>query len=143
MDALLRKATVLFFCLMSLSLFANTEDILDGIYGEKEIPLLQGSWLVLAGAGVIDESTDASAAMGYLEEKGWDADSVLTRGKFSLLLMDNFPIPRGVMYRVTGWEHYALKDLLYLNILSGTADGSSPVSGFDLIGGLTNVLEEL
>ena len=142
MNPIIRRVLIGVFCFTAVPLFADTDEILDTIYGEKEAPLVQSTWLILAGAGVLEESSGAEAAMAYLEEKGWEGESVLTKGKLSVLFMENFDIPAGLMYRITGWEHYAVKDLAYLNILGGRADKEAPVTGFDLVNSLAAVLEE-
>ncbi len=128
--------------LLSLPLAADTDSVLDRIYGESEAPLLPSAWLIYVGAGVLDEEAPLSDALALLEEKGWNGETPLTRGKLALLLMENFSLPQGIMYRLTHWEHYALREVLYLNILGGRGDKSAPASGFDVINGLSALLEE-
>ncbi|MBN2627655.1 MAG: hypothetical protein JXA95_13385 [Spirochaetales bacterium] len=142
MITIIKKTAIFWFLLITLPLFGDTDSVLDRLYSVKKAPLLESSWLIYVGAGILEETSSPEEALPLLQEYGWDEKSPLTKGKMALLLMDNYPIPQGLMSRLTGWERYALKDLIYLNVIGGRADVSAPVSGFDLINSLTMVLEE-
>ena len=142
-----RKSLILIaltFLITPVVLLADINEVLDTIYSGQTAPLKESVWLVLVGAGVIPEegSSDLSAVDPYLKEKKWTGGPTLTAGQLAVLLMENFDLPRGLMYRITGAPRYALKDLKYYGVISGSTNEDRNVSGFELINSLNSVLEE-
>jgi predicted small secreted protein len=122
----------LFFLLASFTLMADTNTVLDAIYGKDSAPLKESVWLILAGAEAISSESDLSAAEPYLKEKNWTAGSTLTTGQLAVLLMDNFDLPQGVMYQLTGAPRYALKNLVYYGLINSGSNTEQIVSGYEL-----------
>lgn len=130
---------LLMLCLLPLT--ADFNNILDEIYERDVAPLTESVWLILAGSGQIDDTADVSVAEEYVAAHNLNGLN-LTRGQLALLLMENFEIPSGLMYKITKSPRYALKDIIFLDILGGVPQTDIAVSGFELVNSLNVILEE-
>lgn len=143
-ERMMRKR--LYLCLLIISTVfllgaTETDDVLDKIYEGEFAPLKESVWLVLNGAGRLNESDNLSEADAYIESKGWSSD-YLTKGQLALMLAENFELPRGILYQLFPTPRYALKDMIYLNIMDEGVFINDPLTGFALINGLSSALGE-
>lgn len=136
-----QKALVcMILLLLPLTLSADINAVLDEIYNAEEAPLLESTWLILVGAEQLTEESAPSEAQSILDRHGWTGE-YMTRGQLSLLIMENFELPQGLMFRLTASQRYALKDLLYLNILSGKSHINKGITGYELVTSISTVVE--
>lgn len=127
-----------------LPLAAQLNEILDNIYQSEQVDRDEGIWLVLTGAEILPEDSQVDQARVWAETNLPKYDSgqeYLTQGQLALVLMETYPLPRGVMYRLTKSPRYALRDLQYLNIIPANARVDQGLSGFDLVNSLGEVME--
>lgn len=72
---------------------------------------------------------------GWLGEES--ADDELKRGTLAYALMQNYPIDRGILFRLTRWQRYALRDAQQAGVLSPRNSENHKVSGEQLVGAVT------
>lgn len=128
----------------AVAVHAQVNEVLDNIYQQEQVDTNQGLWLLLTGAEILNEGSSLDEARRWAETqiKGYNAEQdYLTQGLLAQALLKAYPIPKGLMSRLTGASRYALRDLQYLNIISSEKQQSDGVSGFELVNSLGIVLE--
>lgn len=123
---------------------AQVNEILDKIYQNEQVDTNQGIWLLLTGAEILPEDSSLEEAMQWAESslKGFNnTQDNLSQGLLAQALLEAYPLPKGLMYRLTGSQRYALRDLQYLEIIPSNAQTNEPVSGFELVNSLGLVLD--
>lgn len=130
---------ILLTALLFIPLFAYSqqEALLDRIYSTEKIDVLDAAYLVFADSGRIDFSADLTTVEGHLKTHSWGRrilkDSVLDLGDLSLLIMNSYPIPKSLFFRITGLARYAVRDLEYQGLIKGKADTKRKLQAFELI----------
>ena len=116
-------------------LCAQTADELDTILDTQEITCSQAALFVLAASGSLSGGGDAFAAaweQGWLP-KGAEADSPVTLGNLSLLIMKAFALPGGLSYTLFPGPRHACRELAYLRIIRGRTDPAGRLSGGEFL----------
>ncbi len=118
----------------ALPLAAQTGTFMDRFLEQEKAPYGASAYLVLLGAGRLNENDTVERALALLREQGWAiegkaADDPLTLGEFSLVVMRSFDIPGGLMYHVAPGPRYATRELAYRQIIQGRARPGSSLTG--------------
>lgn len=75
------------------------------------------------------------------KREGWlgdeSASDELRRGTLAYAIMQNYPIDRGLLFRLTLWQRYALRDAQQAGVLSPKNSKNHKVSGEQLVGAVT------
>jgi hypothetical protein len=121
---------------------AEMESLLD----TGEITCAQAAYFVLA-AVLENPPENPEAAFGIaLEEGSLPAESErggsITMGGLSLLIMKNFNIEGGLMYRIFPFGRYAYREMTGRGFIEGRSYSTSPVSGEQFLRILENVLNK-
>lgn len=130
--------TLITMLFLSLSLFAQSDEVLDVLYEQENAQTLITSLLVLQAAGAIDFDSNTDDAREYLEGVSWgstileDVDYI-TAGSFSLLVMESFNLPHGLVYNFLPIKRYALKELVYQKLILGNPYPNDVMSSFDVV----------
>jgi hypothetical protein len=109
------------------------EDV-DAILAADSITFGQAAYILLVGSENISDDADQNRCMGMLVELGWVAsdtavDTKITLGEYAFLVMKAFGIRGGLMYSLFPGSRYAIRELRYLGIVQGRADGMDFLSG--------------
>ena len=137
----------LIFVFTGWNLFGQSNSVIDTLLGESAADFGNSAYMVLTGAGLLDEGSDVSEGLKIFAEGKWNAlagkraEDPLTLGEYSFLITGAFDIQGGLMYRLFPGPRYAVRELKYLGIIDRDADPSVPVSGEDVIRILGYVLE--
>ena len=118
----------------ALPLAAQTGAFMDSFLAQDKAAYGESSYLVLLGAGRINDKDTVERALAYLQEQGWAiegkaAADPLTLGEYALLVMRSFEIPGGLMYHAAPGPRYATRELAYRQIIQGKARPSSSLTG--------------
>lgn len=110
----------------TLSLGAQSNEFLDQVLSEEELSYGSASYLVLASAGLIDADATAEDAVAHLEREGMGlpgktAETPLTIGEYSYLLMQVYGLSGGMLYRIVPGPRYASRELSHRGIIQGRA----------------------
>lgn len=101
--------------------------------------------LVSMQRGEFDKSTNDAARNKALQEKGVtikeDTNEPATRGEVAKALLQTFDLEEGVLYRLTGWEFFALRDIQNENLMQNKFSFHQVLSGEQLIGVLNAAAE--
>lgn len=123
---------------LGMSLFGQSDEILDLLYENENAHTLYTSLLVLQAAGHLGFSASIEEAKSFLEAKKWGLtilkdDEYITMGSFALLVMQSFDLSHGLMYSFLPIKRYALKELVYKNYILGHPYSSDIISSFDVV----------
>jgi hypothetical protein len=127
-------------------LHGQTAADMDELLDSREITWAQACRFVLPAAGALqDPSRETIAAFTAAREKGWlpkeaAAESPVTLGRLSFLLIQSFSIKKSFLYTLFPGPRYAYRQLDYLGLLPGPRDPGLKVSGERLLQILGRVL---
>jgi hypothetical protein len=112
-------------------LFAQTAAEMDQILDAPEITYTQAARFVLTAASVLPSGADAFAAAreNHWLPDGAKADSPISLGELSLLVMKSFEIKGGLLYTFFPGPRYACRELVYLWIIQGRTDPDGRLNG--------------
>jgi hypothetical protein len=127
-------------------LFCQYNEQVDILLQEQKATFGRVVYIVLAAGELITGEETIEQALGVLHEKEWGisiiaSDSPVTLGDCSYLLMNVFDIPGGVMYAMFPSPRYAVRELAYLNILTGSPDPSRSVTGEEVMNLLAQTID--
>jgi hypothetical protein len=144
---LLVKKLVLCTVFIALAglIFAQTADEMDRILDASEITYTQAARFVLAAANALPAGGDAFAAAKGNDwlpggAKTISADSPISLGGLSLLIMKAFDLKGGILYSFFPNPRYACRELVYLQIIQGKTDPGGSVDGVSFLQILNRVL---
>jgi hypothetical protein len=113
---------------------------MDALLETSAVSGAQAARFVLGAAGLLPEGLSGpaaeAAAWEAARERGWASGSgsaALSLKGTSFLVMAAFGLKGGLMYSLFPGPRYAYRELLYLRIIQGRADGGSAVSGDRLL----------
>lgn len=123
---------------LSLSIFAQSDEILDILYDQDNAQTIYTSLLVLQAAGVLDLEADVDEARSFLESTTWgntvlEDKEYISAGGFSLLVMESFNLSHGIVYNFLPIKRYALKELVYKKLILGSPYPNDTMSSFDVV----------
>lgn len=119
-------------------IFSQSDEVLDELYkdelAQKEYTIL----LVLQAAGILDNTAEVSDAVTELEKLDWGEgilkdDKYISYGSFSLLVMEAFKLPHGIMYGLIQNKRYALREMKYSGYILGNSYTSDIITSFDVV----------
>jgi len=119
----------------TVSLFAQSNEIIDTILAERELSAGSAAYLLL-NIEPANAPADTSAAFTRLKSTydlssftvNSEADPV-SLGLYAYLLQWELSLPRGLGSRMFAGPRYALRDLKFLKIVQGSGEPSSSLSG--------------
>jgi hypothetical protein len=138
----LRIKTLVWFTVFVIRagfLFAQTADEMDRILDAEEITYSQAARFVLMAANVLPPGADAFTAarenrwLGGTKADTISADSPVSLGELSLLVMKAFNLKGGILYSFFPTPRYACRELVYLRIIQGKTDPGGRVDGRALL----------
>ena len=129
---------IVFMSFMTISIFGQSDEILDVLYEKEDAQTLYTALLVLQASGTMSEVSTIEDTKVYLSELDWGVTILndgeyITAGSFSLLVMKSFDIPHGVMYGFLPIKRYALKEMVYQKYLLGSPYPNDVMTSFDVI----------
>jgi hypothetical protein len=112
-------------------LFAQTADEMDRILNTPEITYTQAARFILAAANAVPAGGNAFTAA---RENRWlpagaEADSPISLGELSLLIMKAFDLKGGIFYSLFPVPRYACRELVYMRIIQGRNDPGGRLNG--------------
>ncbi|MCF7947832.1 MAG: hypothetical protein K9M94_04490 [Spirochaetia bacterium] len=139
--------SILFLLGLSLSLMpAQSNQIIDQLLEKKETSFAEALYLVQTATGEIPEDISPQIAAERFDSQGWNlpqisADTPITLGEYSQLLMHAFEIPGGIMYSIFPGPRYAAREAHYRGFVRGSALPGRSLSGSEVLFILRQVLE--
>lgn len=130
--------TIITMLFLSLSIFAQSDEILDILYDQDNAQTIYTSLLVLQAAGVLDLDADVDETRSFLESKTWgntvlEDKEYISAGSFSLLVMESFNLSHGIVYNFLPTKRYALKELVFKKLILGNPYPNDTMSSFDVV----------
>jgi hypothetical protein len=127
-------------------LHGQTAAEMDVLLDSREITWAQACRFVLPAAGVLEDHTSAGTAFDTALHNGRlptgaAADSPVTLGGLSFLIVESFAINGSLLYALFPGPRYAYRQLDYLGLIPGPKDPALPVSGEHLVQILGRLLE--
>lgn len=112
----------------------QTADILDELLVNEHISFGEAAYVFLGSRGEIDNSAAPEDAFELLRQQlprysEVAADTAITVADLSLIGMELYEVPGGVLYALTGAPRYAYRDVRFRNILQDPVNPGDPVSG--------------
>jgi hypothetical protein len=142
------KYIVLFMvCLTGhFSLHAQSNTFLDEFLAQDKVAFGNAVYLVLSGAGMVEEGATVGNAIEVLGGQGWGIkekapEEAISLEEYSYLLMRAFNIGGGFMYALFPSARYAFRELYYLGFIDPPIDPGRTLSGEDALRMLASVLE--
>ncbi|MBN1698096.1 MAG: hypothetical protein JW881_11330 [Spirochaetales bacterium] len=138
--------SLLFLFIVQWPLFCQIGERIDILLEEKTVQSGTAVYAILSAGGIVSEDATIEEALGVLREKEWkltieSADTPLTLGEAAYLLMKTFDLKGGVMYSIFPGPRYAVRELVYLKIITDRPDPSRTVSGRELIDLISRVID--
>lgn len=133
-----RNFILIIMVLFSLSIYAQSDEILDILYAQESAQTIYTSLLVLQASGLLDTEATINDAKNYLEMSSWgnsilDDGEYISAGSFSLLVMESFNLPHGIMYNFLPIKRYALKEMVYQQYILGSPYPKDVMSSFEVV----------
>jgi hypothetical protein len=126
-----KRILVTVFIAVTGFLFAQTANDMDRLLTTEEITYTQAARFVLTAA---DALPGGGGAFATAQEKRWlpagaEADSPISLGEVSLLIMKAFDVKGGIFYSLFPNSRYACRELVYLRIIQGRTDPGGRLDG--------------
>ncbi len=130
--------TIIAMLFISGFVFGQSDEILDKLYEMETAQTSYASLVVLQAAGHLTLDATVDDAMSYLEGQKWGQSILkdgeeITTGSFSLLVMEAFDLPHGLIYNLLPIKRYALKEMVYNGYILGNPYPNDRISSFDVI----------
>ncbi|HRP70996.1 MAG TPA: hypothetical protein PLY93_15850 [Turneriella sp.] len=94
--------------------------------------------LVAMQDGVFEKYPQAAERNRYLSQKGItikeETNTEVSRGEVAKVTLQHFNLEKGILFWLTGWEFYALRDIQQLDIMQQKFTVHQALSGKQLIG---------
>ncbi|WP_010261367.1 hypothetical protein [Treponema primitia] len=146
------KRYLLLLCTLAAALLsaprahAETAGELERLLGAPIVSCQDAAWLVLSSVEAVPGGTTPGDAYQFALNRNWlprkaRADSAVTLGGVSLLIMQAAGIKGGLMFTLSHGSRYAYRDLVYRGLIQGRAYATQKVSGERLLQILGRVLE--
>ncbi|QEN04473.1 hypothetical protein EW093_07090 [Thiospirochaeta perfilievii] len=124
--------------------FAQSNEILDELYKNDDAKTNYVSLIVLQAAGILDDQATVDDATTYLESYKWgetvlNDGEFITTGSFSLLVMEAFNLPHGLIYNIFPNRRYALKEMVYREFILGSPYPNDIISSFNVVYALSSL----
>ena len=119
-------------------IFSQSDEILDKLYEMENAQTSYAALVVLQAAGHLTFDATVDDALAYLDGQKWgkavlkDGEEI-SKGSFSLLVMEAFDLPHGLMYNFLPIKRYALKEMVYNGYILGNPYPNDPISSFDVV----------
>ena len=114
---------------------ASPDDaVIDTLLSQSAITWDNAAWLVGRSVGTFDETTTPAQAAQKASEAGWGPKDLapttaIDLATYSQLLVKALDIPTGLIYKVFPNGRYAMRELIFRRVLTGSARPDAPVSG--------------
>jgi hypothetical protein len=135
------------FCVAGhLSLYAQSNTFLDEFLAQDKVTFGNAVYLVLSGAGMVEEGATVENAVEVLGVQDWGIkekapEEPISLEEYSYLLMRVFKIGGGFMYALFPSARYAFRELRYLGFIDPPIDPGRTLSGEEALRILASVLE--
>lgn len=142
----MKKLLTVTFVLLAVPLMSQQSNVIDDVISQRSIDLQNAAYLALTAGDMIDDSTDPTEALNFLQDLGWsikkaDSNRVLTLGDSAVLLMNSLEVKGGIMFSLTKQPRYAYKEMVFRGILKPEEDLKRAVSGIEFLAILTELME--
>jgi len=138
---------ILFLFGLSLSVVpAQSNQVIDQLLQQEKASFASALYMVQTAAGELEEELAPQTAAEGFDSREWNlpqisADTPITLGQYSQLLMHAFEIPGGVMYKLFPGPRYAARETHYRGFVRGSALPGRSLSGSEVLFILREVLE--
>jgi hypothetical protein len=108
--------------------------VLDAMRGADAVTYAQTGIAALAASGRLELSGGTMGAYRervteFFDLRGAAPQETLSASEFAYLLMEAFPIPQGLMYRLAPSPRYAIRELRYRDLLPGEWEATERIDG--------------
>lgn len=136
--------TIIATLFLSGVLFGQSDEILDKLYASEVALTSYTTLVVLQAAGHLTLDATVNDAKVYLETQEWGVtvlkdEEFMSKGGFSLLVMEAFDLPHGLIYNIFPSRRYALKEMVYRGYILGNPYPGDPISSFDVVYVLSSI----
>lgn len=139
--------SILFIFGLSLSVVpAQSNRVIDQLLEQEKASFASALYMVQTAAGELEEELSPQTAAEGFDFRGWNlppisANTPITLGQYSQLLMHAFEIPGGLMYKIFPGPRYAARETHYRDFVRGSALPGRSLSGSEVLFILREVLE--
>jgi hypothetical protein len=146
----MRRQFVIFLeilcCFIVLPAAAQTAGAMDEILSSRELRFQEMCAFVLVSAGDLVEGTTPEEAFEDAMAHGWisqaaAADSPVTMGDLSLLVMEAFNMKGGLFYNAFRSRRHAFRSMVRRGFIQGASDPGMTLTGDEFLAILNNVME--
>ena len=117
----------------SEALFAQSNAVIDDILANERMTYGHAVYILGVADGTIPERTSVADAHRQSQTDGlyfgYEREDPVSLGEFSLMLMETFDVPGGLMYTVLPSPRYAARELAFRNVIQGDAYPRMAISG--------------
>jgi hypothetical protein len=136
----------IFLITVNLSLSTQSNTFLDEFLSEEKVSFGNAVYLVLSGAGMVEEEATVENAIEILGGQNWGIkkkapEEPISLEEYSYLLMRALKIGGGFMYTLFPSSRYAFRELNYLGLIDPPVDPGRTLSGEEALRMLASVLE--
>jgi len=144
----MRKRYLLLFVLLlpvSTAVWAQSETVMDSLLAEKSATFGETVYLVMSAVNAVPDTASVDDAVAALQGQDWHvtvqaADSPITLGQYSFLIMRAFKLRGGILYSLFPGPRYAARELAFRKLISGDASPYRTLSGAEAVQILGNVM---
>ncbi len=128
------------------SLNAQSMEIVDNLLASGEAGFGESVYMIAVGSGIADENATINDAVNIITENKWnkshkEASDPVTLGEMSYIIMQAFGMKGGIMYTLFPSPRYAVRELVFLEVLDSGAHPNKTVTGEDVINILSKAIE--
>lgn len=139
----MKQVGFLFFFLFSaLSLYSQSNSVIDDILAEKRLSPESAAYLLLSARDVENPPAGRGEALEKYPQSLSGFGQYVEAGEFALLLQDTFDLPKGLWGHFFPSPRYAFRDLKFLDIIQERLHPNSDLSGESALRILSRLLEK-
>ncbi|OQY35642.1 MAG: hypothetical protein B6241_00170 [Spirochaetaceae bacterium 4572_59] len=138
------------FFLFLANLSAQSNEMMDQFFSNDQADLGTSTYLILASAGKIEESSSIEDALLWLEKEdisnmmiNLDAGRDITYGELAYLMMEVYSIKGGLMYSIFPGPRYAAREVAYRKWISGRSMPGRSLKPNEVVNALMQLIDEM
>lgn len=131
----------------ALSLFAQSNEIIDTYLDQPQADLTTSIWLVLLSENLIPEDADTADAMAFFKASEFsrkipvdEPDRPIEFGEFAYIAMEAMDLPGGMMYAIFPTPRYASREFLYRRWMPGRPKQGAYLTPWEVTSSLSELI---
>jgi hypothetical protein len=130
--------TLVLLLVAAAGITAQSPEIMDNLLESDAATFGESAYMIAVGSGIAEDDVSIPEAVKLIEQKGWsksgrEADSLVTLGEFSFMVMEALELEGGIMYSLFPSPRYAVRELAFKGFVTSEPHPGNLVGGDDVL----------